>query len=172
MSLIKYLTACTIGLTLGAHPLSVPHGTGYNFNWDDLFSILRDWFREIQQSTNSNSELGNFLGKFQRREPWGFSTDLFKMCHFDLWIILNKDNRDPTTSRETTSPPITIYKELNWRVFTGKRKLITKILSRWPHLYVRANIELPNIYSFFILSCELLSCPSEPWVPISFLSSG
>ena len=41
MSLIKNLTACTIGLTLGAHLLSVPHGTGYNFNRDDLFSILR-----------------------------------------------------------------------------------------------------------------------------------
>lgn len=100
----------------------MPHGKGYNFNQDDLFSILRDWFREIQQSSNSNSELGNFLGKFQRREPWGFRTDLLKMCHFGLWIILSKDNRDPTTSREITSPPITIYKELNWAVFTGKKK--------------------------------------------------
>ena len=147
MSLIKNLTACTIGLTLGAHLLSVPQERDTTLTEMTYFQYW-DWFREIQQSTNSNSELGNFLWKFQRREPWGFSTDLFKMCHFDLWIILSKDNRDPTTSRETTSPPVTIYKELNWRVFTGKRKLITKILSRWPHLYVRANIELPNIYSF------------------------
>lgn len=29
-----------------------------------------------------------------------------------------------------------------------KKKVITKILSRWPHLYVRANNELSNIYSF------------------------
>lgn len=147
MSLIKNLTACTIGLTLGAHLLSVPHGTGYNFNRDDLFSILR-----LVQRDTAIYQLkfwtGKLPGEVPRREPWGFSTDLFKMCHFDLWIILSKDNRDPTTSRETTSPPVTIYKELNWRVFTGRRKLITKILSRWPHLYVRANIELPNIYSF------------------------
>ena len=106
----------------GSPPVSVPHGKGYNFNRDDLFSILRDWFREIQQSTNSDSERGNLLGKFQRRETWGFRTDLFKMCHLDLWVIVSKDNRDPATSRETTSPPVTTYKELNWKAFTGKRK--------------------------------------------------
>lgn len=150
----------------------MPHEKGYNFNQDDLFSILRDWFREIQQSSNSNSELGNFLGKFQRREPWGFRTDLLKMCHFGLWIILSRDNRDPTTSREITSPSITIYKELNWAVFTGKKK---KLL---PEFYLggpsvcQGKHPTAQYLLFFILSCELLSCPSEPWVPISCLSSG
>lgn len=103
----------------------VPHGKGYNFNRDDLFSILRDWFRKIQQSSNSNSELGNFLGKFQRREPWGFRKDLLKMCHFSLWIILSKDNRDPTTSREITSPPLPNYLQgIKLGGFHRKKKVI------------------------------------------------
>ena len=116
LSLIKYLIAFTIGLTLEASWYETQL-----FNWDDLFSGPRDWFNEIEQSTNSNSELWTFLGKFQRREPWGFKTDLSKMCHFGTWIILSSGNRDPTGSRETTSPPLTTYKDLNWGFFPEKK---------------------------------------------------
>ena len=53
--------------------------------------------------------------------------------------------------RETTAPFLTTQKNSNWGFFPGKIYYQRSVLSQWPHLYGRTNIQLPSICSSFYL---------------------
>ena len=89
-----------------------------------------------------------------------------KYATFAWELFWAKGNRDPVGSRETTAP-LNYLEEFKLGISPRKQLLLEVILSKWPYVYGRANISLPNSCSSYHPMNNLLVLGSPRLLPHS-----